>query len=614
MSAASQSFRAEVRQLLDIVIHSLYTDREIFIRELVSNASDAIEKLRHLELTGSKNIFDDTLPLEINITTDDTAKTITIADYGVGMTRDELEENLGTIAHSGTKAFLEALKEAGGTAPASLIGKFGVGFYSAFMVARIVRVFTHSWRPEAEHLVWSSDGAGGYSIDEAPGQRRGCKIVIELKDDAAEFASKHTVRRVLEKYSNFVPFPINLNGERVNKVEALWLRNKSEITDAQYAEFYKFACHAWDEPRDRLHFSIDAPLQINALLFIPTENPERFGLGQTDPGVALYCRRVLIDAHPHNFLPEWLRFLRGVVDSEDIPLNISRESMQDSALVRKVGDIITGRFLKFLDQKLSGQPEKYEPFYNEFSRFLKEGASSDLRHRESLAKLLRFESSMTDPGKLTGLADYKSRMKDGQEHVFHQVGPGRTAIEEGPYIEAFKARGIEVLFASDPLDDYVFNSLREFEGKTFMSVECEDVKLDAVPDESAGEPLPEADAAALCAWLKDALGSPVSDVAPSRRLVGHPVVALTPANTPSPHLRAVLRAMRQEVDPVHVRLEINTRHPLIKNLSGARESNPDLARLIAAQLLDNALLAAGLLENGRDMVKRLNDIMARALD
>jgi HSP90 family molecular chaperone len=612
---STQPFQAEVRQLLDIVIHSLYTDREIFIRELVSNASDALEKLRHHQLATSDQIYEPDLPLEISITTDDTASTLTIADHGIGMTRDELIQNLGTIAHSGTKAFLQALKEAGGATPPSLIGKFGVGFYAVFMAAKQVRVYTHSWRTDGEHLVWISDGASGYTIESAPGQSRGCKIVVELKDDAHEFAQSSRVKSILQKYSNFVPFPILLNGERVNKIEALWLKNKAEISDDQYAEFYKFACHAWDEPRFRLHFAADAPLQINALLFVPTDNPEKLlGFGQSEPSVALYCRRILIDAQPPEFLPEWLRFLRGVVDSEDLPLNISREAMQDSALVRKLGDVIARRMIKFLEQEGTEQTEKYDSFYRDFSRFIKEGVCNDPRNRENLPKLLRFESSMLEAGKLTSFADYQARMKDGQEAIFFQIGPNRETIEAGPYLEAFKARGLEVLFGFEPIDDYVFTSLSEFEGKKFTSVSREDVKLEDVPQESAAEPLPEKELDALCTWLKTALGGAVTEVAPSTRLVDSPALALTPEDAPTPQMRAMMRALQQDAGPVRVRLEVNPRHTIIKNLARNREANPGLAELAARQLLDNALLSAGLLEDTRDMVRRLHDLLGKALE
>ena len=608
-----QPFQAEVRQLLDIVIHSLYTDREIFIRELVSNASDALEKLRHAQLASSGTLHDPELPLEISITTDETARTLTIADHGTGLTREELERNLGTIAHSGTKAFLQSLKESGGSTPGSLIGKFGVGFYSVFMVAKEVRVFTRSSGSDGDGLVWTSDGATGYTIDEAPGQSRGARIVIELKDDAHDFSEAATVKRILEKYSSFVPFPILLNGERVNTVEALWLKSKNEVTDEQYDEFYKFACKAWDAPRFRVHFAADAPLQINALLFVPTENSEKFGFGQTEPGVALYCRRVLIDAQPPDFLPEWMRFLRGVVDSEDLPLNISRETMQDSALVRKLGEVIAGRVLKLLEQQGSEEPEKYEAFYKDFARFIKEGVANDFRHRDSLAKLLRFESSLSDPGKMTGLADYVTRLKDGQDTIYYQIAPNRAAIEAGPYLEAFKARGLEVLFAYEPLDDYVFTSLREFDGKKLVSVTSENVKLDDVPVDSAEAPLSDDEVSGLCSWLKETLGEAVTEVSGSARLVDAPVLALTPEHAPTAQMRSMMRAMQQDVEPVKVKLEINPRHAMVKSLAVARTAQPELASLAARQLLDNSLLSAGLLEDPRDMVQRLNELLGRAL-
>ena len=612
MSHATQPFQAEVRQLLDIVINALYTDREIFVRELVSNASDAMEKLRHLQLQGGNEIFDDGLDLEIGLTTDDTAHTLTITDRGIGLTHEELVANLGTIAHSGTKAFLQALKENGGSTPGSLIGKFGVGFYSVFMVAKNVRVYTHSWQKDAEHLVWSSDGATGYTIEPAEGQRRGCRIVIELKDDAHQFANAGTLKHILEKYSNFVPFPIVLNGERVNTVEALWLKNKNDITDEQYTEFYKFVSHSWDEPRFRLHFSADAPLQIASLLFVPSDNPEKLGFGQTEPGVSLYCRRVLIDQRPPDFLPEWMRFVRGVVDSEDLPLNISRESMQDSALVKKLGDVVARRLIKLLDETGTGEPEKFDEFYREFSRFIKEGVVNDPRNREQLPKLLRFESSMTEAGRLTSLADYRSRMKDGQEAIYYQVGASRETIEAGPYLEAFKARGLEVLFLYETLDDYVMTSVREFDGKKLLAVDNDEVKLEDQPVEK-GESLSKSEIKDLCKWLKESLGDTVSDVEAGTRLVDSPVLALTGDRSMTAQFRAMMRAMNQKPEPVKVKLEINPRHDLIRNLSAAREANPELAKLVAAQLLDHALLSAGLLEDNREMSQRMVQLMSRAV-
>src|SRR5471032_3135052 len=408
-------FQAEIKQLLDIVIHSLYTEKEVFVRELVSNASDALEKQRHLQLT-EKAIFDDKLDLEINITTDDKAKTFTIQDFGIGMTRDELVENLGTIAHSGSKAFVKALGE-GDQKAAGLIGQFGVGFYSAFMVAKSVKVYTHSWREAEPGLLWTSEGTGSFAIEESSGERRGCKVVVELKDECSEFSQEWRVREVLERYSAFVSFPVNLNGKRVNTVQALWLRSKNEIKEEEYEEFYKFQAHAFDEPRLRLHFSADAPLAINALLFVPQENTEKLGFARTEPAVSLYCRKVLIDAQPKDLLPEWLRFVKGVVDCEDIPLNISRETMQDRSLVEKLNRVITKRFLKFLEEESKSNPETYAEFYKEYGVFLKEGAALDFSNKDQLTKLLRFESSLTDKGKTTTFADYVTRMGADQKEI-----------------------------------------------------------------------------------------------------------------------------------------------------------------------------------------------------
>jgi TNF receptor-associated protein 1 len=600
-------FQAEIRQLLDIVIHSLYTEKEIFIRELVSNAADALEKLRHTQIT-EKEIFDEKLELAINVTTDDKAKTITIQDFGVGMTRAELVENLGTIAHSGSKQFLKTLGE-GGAKNANLIGQFGVGFYAAFMAAKRVRVYTRSWRNGEPGHVWTSDGGGSYEIEASEDQRRGAKIVVELKDDCDEFAQEWRVREILERYSAFVTFPISLNGQRVNTVQALWLRNKNEVKDEEYTEFYKFQAHAHDEPRLRLHFSADAPLAINALLFVPKENTEKLGFARIEPGVALYCRKVLIDAKPKALLPEWLRFLRGVVDSEDLPLNISRETMQDKALIEKLGRVITKRLLKFFDEEAKARPDGYNEFFAEFGIFLKEGAATDFTHKEALMKLLRFESSLTEKGKTTALADYVSRLTGEQKEIYYLVGPSRTAIESGPYLEAFKARNLEVLFCYETVDEYVMSNVREFDGKKIVAADHSEVKLTELPKPEGA--LGEAEVKTLSAWLKETLGERVAEVTVGERLVDSPVLALNADKMMSPHMKRMMRAMkREEADsPLRVNLEINPRHLAIKRLFETHTTNPERAKLVAEQLLDNALINAGLLDDANAMVARLNKLL-----
>ena len=606
----THSFQAEIKQLLDLVVHSLYTDREIFLRELISNASDSMEKLRHLQGT-EKDIHDAALPLEIHITTDAEAKTLTIADRGIGMTRGELVENLGTIAHSGTKAFLQAMKESGNT-PANMIGQFGVGFYSAFMVAGEVQVHTRSWRENGESLVWTSDGASGYSIEESAAEERGVKLVLKLKEEHAEFADAARVQRLIEQYSNFVGFPIHLNGERINNVEALWLKNKSDVTEEEYKSFYQFTAHAYDEPAYRLHFSADAPIAINALVFVPSENVERWGMNKMEPAVALYCKKVLIDPAPKGLLPEWMRFLKGVIDSADLPLNISRETMQDSALVRKLGSVIGKRVLKMFEKEAESDPEKYQGFYRKFERFFKEGVATDYAHREGLAKLLRFESSMTEEGKLASFADYLTRAKDGQDKIYYLVGPGRAQLESSPYVEAFKARGLEVIYFTDPVDEYVVESLGEYEGKKLVSISHSGVELEDTAAE--GEALGAEETEKLCSFLKEELGEKVTAVSAGKRLVDSPVIALVPQDGMTAQMRRMMKAMDENFkDEVKVELEINPRHPLVKKLAETREKNPELAKMVASQMLDNALIAAGLLDDARDLVKRMNALMEKAM-
>ena len=604
------TFQAEIQQLLDLVVHSLYTDKDIFLRELISNASDSMEKVRHLEST-EKQFKDAGDELQITLELDKNSKTITLTDRGVGMTREELVENLGTIAHSGTKAFLEQMKETGGS-PAGLIGQFGVGFYSAFMVADKVEVFSRSWKEGAENLRWESDGKTGYEIEQAEELPRGVRIVLHLNDKSAEFTEEYKVKELITRYSNFVSFPIMLDGKRVNEIEALWLKNKSEITDEEYKAFYQFAGKAFDEPTYRLHFSADAPIKINALIYIPGENPEKMGFGKVDAGVALYCKKVLIDPEPKGLLPEWLRFVKGVVDSADLPLNISRETMQDSALVRKLNGVITKRIIKMFEKEAAGDPDKYRAFYKKFERFLKEGIATDYANKDSLAKLLRFETSMTKVAEVCGLADYVVRMKESQETIHFIVGHSRDEIESGPYVEAFKARGLEVIYFTDAVDEYVVDSLSEFESKKLASIRHAGIELEDVDGD--GDALAADEMDALCAYLNETLGDAVTKVSSGKRLVESPVIALVPEDGMSPQIRQMMKAMNENFkDQAKVELEINPRHPLMKKLAEARLSQPEIAQLVAAQLLDNALISAGLLDDARDTIKRMNSLMEKAM-
>jgi len=608
----TREFQAEVKQLLDIVVNSLYTDREIFLRELISNSADALEKFRFESLVNREAAGGEDLPLEISIELDSRENTLTVADTGIGMTGEELVENLGTIAHSGSKQFIRELKE-NGRKDVNLIGQFGVGFYSAFMVAKRVRVLTRSYRPGADGCEWISDGSGSYELGPAEGLRRGTRVILELKEDAREFTGAEKVKEIIRQYSSFVPFPIKVNGEQVNTVQAIWMRNKNEVTEEEYKEFYKYIAGAFDEPLYRLHFTADAPLTINALLYVPKENLERFGFGRLEPGVNLYCRKVLIQQHPEGLLPDWLRFLKGVIDSEDIPLNISRETMQDSALAARLQKAITGRFLKFLSEQARENPEKYAEFWNTFGIFLKEGTVSDFTHRNDLAKLLRFESSGTEPGKLTSLAEYVERMKEGQKDVYFINGPSREAIECGPYLEAFRACGFEIIYNYEPVDDFVLSTLGEFEGKKLVSADNAALELPAL-EGSQEEPLDGNELQSLITWLKEALGDKAGEVKSSRRLLDSPAILTNLDGHLTSSMERVMQAVNKDFRAAGRKaFEINPRHRLIKRLASLRKENPGLAGCVAEQIYDNAVISAGLAVNPRDMVERIYRILESTL-
>jgi len=617
----TKEFQAEVKKLLDIVIHSLYTEREIFVRELISNGADALEKFRHQSLL-EKEVFDSHVPLEIAIDVDEKNHTLTITDTGIGMTREELEANLGTIAHSGSNTFLAELAEAA-KKDVSLIGQFGVGFYSAFMAGKKVRVLSRSYIPDAEGYEWASDGSGSYTLTPEKGLRRGTRIIVELKEDAHEFADENRIKQIIKQYSNFVPFPIKVKGETVNTVQALWKRNKNEIKEAEYSEFYKFIGNAFDDPLFRLHFSTDAPLAINALLFVPKENIERLGFGRMKSGVNLYCQKVLIEQHSENILPEWLRFLKGVVDSEDLPLNISRQALQDSALVAKLKQVLTKRFLKFLGEQAGEDAEKYNEFFAEFGIYLKEGATIDYTYRDEIAKLLRFESSKSESGKLISLAQYVERMADGQEEIYYINGSSRSAAESGPYAEAFRKREIEIIYTLEPIDDFVMNHLGEFDGKKLVSADRADLDLSAIKsaaetekNETESSLEPEV-VKSLTGWIKEALGSRVKEVIVSRRLVDSPAIIVNPDGYMTSTMERVMQAARLEKgEPLqelgNKNLEINTSHPLIKQLSLLRGTDEEFAKNVIEQVYDNALIQAGLMVDPRKMVERSYKILERA--
>ncbi len=591
-------FETEVQRLLEIVIHSLYSNQEVFLRELVSNASDASEKRRFKQLTqGDGQVAAD--DLVINIKADNEAKTLTIQDRGIGMTEEELIKNLGTIAHSGTKQLLESIKEQKDKSP-EMIGQFGVGFYSAFMVADKVEVLTRSSIEGSTGYRWTSDGVTGYEITEDDNAEIGCTIILHLKEDTQEFSEKARIDELLKRYSNFIGFPIELNEERINQVEAIWLQSKSSLKEEDYQEFYKFIAHTHTDARAYLHFSADAPLSINTLLFLPEENPEQFGMSQMKPGVSLYCKKVLIDAEPANLLPDWLRFLRGVVDCEDLPLNISRETLQDHGLIQKLNKLVTKRVIKFLEKIKKDDIEKYDAFYSSFQRFLKEGIATSFDHKESLIGLMRFETTMTEPGQLSHFAEVIDRQTSEQQEkkkLYYLTGTSRDSVENSPFLEAFKQKGIEVVFFTDAIDEYLLDNIHEYAGCQLISAATGDVEVEA--DQSKSK-LAKAKAEDLVTWLSKSLKDLVGEVNISERLVGSPVAAYPGKDSPTPQIKSMMKAMGQPVPESKVDFEINTSHALIKGLYEVKESNPKLAKLLAKDLLNSALLSADLLEKPQE--------------
>jgi len=603
-------FQAEIAQLLEIVIHSLYTEKEIFIRELISNAADANEKLQFLQQTAGNDIFEPERPLSIRVVTDADAKTVTITDSGIGMTQAELVENLGTIAHSGSKAFLEQIKQAKGDA--RLIGQFGVGFYSAFMVADTVTVYTRSYRPDAQGWKWTSDGKTGYEIEPAEDLERGTKIVLHLRD--TEYSEGYKVESIIKRYSNFVSFSIELNGNPVNTIQPLWTKNRSEISEDDYTEFYKYIGHDTEAPEYRLHFNADAPLSIKAILFVPERSTELITMSRQEGEVHLYCKRVLITAKAKGLFPDWLRFLKGVVDSEDLPLNISRETMQDSALLRKINEVLTKRVLKWLDEEAQSDAVKYAKFFAQHGHCLKEGVAMDWAHREAIAKLLRFKSSLTEGESLTSLAEYITRMPEGQKEIYFLHAPDREAAEASPDFEVFRAKNWEVLFLEDPRDEFVLEHLHSFDGKNLVATGKADITLERPVDQSKS--LTEEQAKELAEFLKKAFAERVSDVRSSQRLVGSPAAVREPEGAMNASMRRMMKMMGQEAPEMAAPkpdFEINPDHPVIVGVERLRHKDEALATQVAAQLLDNAMVAAGLIEDPRAVLGRLNLLLEKLL-
>ncbi|KAG0728061.1 Heat shock protein, mitochondrial [Chionoecetes opilio] len=616
----SYEFQAETRMLLDIVAKSLYSEKEVFIRELVSNASDAIEKARYLALQGTQ-MDSSEAGMKIHITTDKYDKTLTIQDSGVGMTKEELIDNLGTIARSGSKAFIQQLQEAGNSDPQSIIGQFGVGFYSAFMVAEKVEVHTRSRLPNSVGYCWASDGCGKYTIEECEGVEPGTKIVCHLKIANREYADEQTVRDVIKKYSSFISSPIDVNGEQANNIKPIWLMDPKEVSPDQHDEFYRFVGSAYDKPRFVLHYRTDAPLDLRCVLYVPEGKPGLFDMNRDkDSSVALYCRRVLIMNKAENVLPKWLRFMKGVVDSEDIPLNLSRELLQDSALIRKLRTVIQNRAIRFLFDKSRKDSENYRKFFIDYGIFIKEGilSAQEQLEKEEMAKLLMYDTSAKPTGEKVTLPEYINQMQSDQKDIYYLAAPSRELAESSPYFESLKKKNVEVLFCYEPYDEVVLMQLKEFNSKNIISVEKQmRQNKDAVDFDGSEGSLLRTEANELMEWLKTVLAGRCWGVKATPRLEAHPCVVTVEEMGAARHfVRTQFSQIPEEsrYSLLQPQLEINPSHPIIVKLNTLRANNPRLAELTAKQLFSNAMVLAGLVEDPRTVLSTMNELLELALE
>jgi molecular chaperone HtpG len=616
-------FKAEVKQLLDILVHSLYTSRDIFLRELISNSSDALDKLRFESSKGTK-IIDNDLSLEIKINFDEEKKILTIEDTGIGMTKDEIISNIGTIAKSGSAEFLKQLTESKQDAN-NIIGKFGVGFYSVFMVAEEVIIKTKSYIEDEPAVMWKSDGLGDYVISELDEKiKRGTTIEVHLKDDAKEFAEKYRLESIIKKYSNFIQFPILLEKEKVNTVSAIWREPKSSVTKEQYAEFYKYLSFDSEEPLETLHTSVDAPIQFSALLFIPKKSNEWFKYNREDYGLDLYVRRVLIQHKNKDLLPEYLSFIVGVVDSEDLPLNISRETLQEDIIFNKISSSVTSQVLSYMQKMEKDDTEQYAKFWKEHGQIFKLGYM-DFTNADKYKSLLRFNSSVSkDADELVSLDEYVERIKKDQKEIYYAFGPSRDALTIDPHLELFKSKGIEVLYLYDPVDEFVINALGKYKDFDLKSVENVDpVKLEKMKSvekkKEETEKLNSDDQLhfdSLVAKMKEILGDRVEDVKESKRLTGSPSCIVSKEDGMSASMQKMLKMTNQNFGEQKKIFEVNKDHKLLRNLLSVfkKSSDDEYIQNVTEQLYESALLLEGSLDDPHKLVNRLNKMLEESSD
>ena len=606
----NHGFKTETKKLLDIVTHSLYTDKEIFLRELLSNCSDALEKQRYLEVTGQLAMTGE--PLLITITTNEKNKTITLFDSGVGMTREELIDNLGTIAKSGTQNFVKSVKEQQkeGTSNEALIGQFGVGFYSSFIVGDTVEVISKAQKEGKAHH-WISDGNGEFQISDVENVdfKRGTKVIIHLKTECRDFCKTSELLKIIKKYSNFISYTIKLNGEVVNNVQAIWFREKKDVAADEYQKFFELISNSKLPYKYLLHFSSDVPLDIKALLFFSSQSMEKYGMQEENTGLSLYSKKILIKQKCSELLPSYFRFVKGVVDCADIPLSISRESYQDSSLIFKLRVLLTKRIIKKLEDEMKLDPENYDKWYEEFSQNLREGVLSDSDNSEPLLRLLRFSISIGNKREKVSLEDYIKKMKEGQDKIYYLNAVGSEKdLEENVFLESFKSHDLPILISSSPLDEMIFKQVGQYKTYKFVNIENEtDEFLSKYRQEThtSVNKITDEDITPFTLWIKNELEPYVSKVTISKRLKDSPILVTSQVSS---QMKMIMNMMNMDKNSNNqmkdFSVEINPSNELILNINLLRKEEPKIASMTIKQLFDTALLHAGLPLQNADFAKR----------
>ena len=600
MSKETRTFKTEVQQLLDLVIHSLYSKKEIFLRELISNSSDAIDRARFESLTHPEWQPKDNA-WAIRLAVDKDAKTLTLSDNGIGMNAEELDANIGTIASSGTRKYLEALREQQGKGLPELIGQFGVGFYSAFMVADRVTVVTKRMGGGAAYR-WESTGDGQYTVEEVERSEAGSDVILHFREGMEEFLDEWRLKSLVRHYSDYIAFPVYLKDEVVNSQKAIWRKAKAEVTDEEYQEFYKHVSHEAGAPLKVIHYAAEGTSEFRALLFIPATMPMDLLMPSPEraSGIHLYVKNVFITDACRELSPPYLRFLRGVVDSSDVPLNVSREMLQDNAAIRRIRKSLVSKVLNSLAEMRDQESDKYQAFYGEFGPILKEGLHFDLENREKLLDLLLFESTAEEAGRRISLKTYVSRLKEGQKQVYFLVAESASVARQSPLLETFRARGVEVLLLTDPVDSWIEEALEKYGEFAFQAVHRGDVELPPAgtdADKTKAEPELGKDLPELREILKAKLADFVKDVRLSKRLTDSPCCLVTDSEGMTPGMERLMKAMHHPVPEGKRILEINPSHPAVKGLEAIRAASTEDSRLAdgAELLLGQALLAEGTL-------------------